>query len=257
MTWIRYSQTWIKSRSQIYAHLKKREEKKNGNGLSECVFGLWSHFTMRLWLRILVSSCWHRVLTPCHSTVSENIVYRRKMKQSRCVECPQTVRTYVKANDGKNGGSARKDEFKLVQIYICHLNHHKNSSTFKLFRKCPIWKPKFWRTSYKWMCALSWLIGRSVGCTKKNQNKKLNITWFFLGIVFCCCFCTRMVYAHKKMKRRHFFSVSVFVYLYLFFFGSQCFFFSRWIYHKNTMMSNICAFIDDNLWFKRRQTEFA
>ena len=37
MTWIRYSQTWIKSQSQIYAHQKKRRRKKNGNGLIVCV----------------------------------------------------------------------------------------------------------------------------------------------------------------------------------------------------------------------------
>ena len=156
----------------------------------------------------------------------------------------------------EKGGSVRKDEFKLVQIYICHLNHHKNSSTFKLFRKCPIWKPKFWRTSYKWMCALSWLIGRSVGWLHgKNQKKSWILHGSSLGLSFVAAF--EYVWCTRIKRWNDVISSSVrFLCIYTLFFCSQWFLF-RWIYHKNTTMSNICAFIDDNLWFKRRQTEFA
>lgn len=65
------------------------------------------------------------------------------------------------------------DIFKLFwQICICHLNHLTEiRQHLKLFRKCPICKPKFWRTSYKWMRAR---------CGREENHVNRNLT------CFCC-----------------------------------------------------------------------
>lgn len=47
-----------------------------------------------------------------------------------------------------------EEKFKLTSICICHLNHQKIRQHLNYFENVPIWKPKFWRTSYKWICAL-------------------------------------------------------------------------------------------------------
>lgn len=68
----------------------------------------------------------------------------------------------------------------LYSIYICHLNHLTEiRQHFRLFRKYPICKPKFWRTSYKWMCA-----SRNDDTKEKHVNR--NLTCFL-------CFGRRMM----------------------------------------------------------------
>lgn len=69
MTWFCYFQQWagnLKICIKFMQQLKK--------DFFFLFFGdRWSHFIMLFGrMRILVNSCWHRVLTPCHSTVSDS-----------------------------------------------------------------------------------------------------------------------------------------------------------------------------------------
>lgn len=140
------------------------------------------------------------------------------------------------------------DIFKLFwQICICHLNHLTEiRQHLKLFRKCPICKPKFWRTSYKWMRAR---------CGREENHVNRNLTCFccvpddddadrrwYDWVV--CCFDVWWT-ALNMEQRQNFVGVLLLIYLSL----------SRTLLligsHK---MPWVClrAFIP-NLWFKRSQ----
>lgn len=120
-----------------------------------------------LLLYILVSSCWHRILTRMSiNCVQQRIgptIERSRRKPTQKKHCTRKKsRSRLPKLDNK-----MPNQFKLGAICICHLNHHKNSSDLNHFENVQFENQNFRCTSYKWMFA--WTIDIA---WKRREKKK-------------------------------------------------------------------------------------
>lgn len=133
MTWFRYFQLQPdnpQTPANLCTSTKQRQQKPKKK--------LWKWFfvgsiALHHARNILVSSCWHRLLTLCHSTVPKNNVQAGHTKKKPTLTF--SISAVAKTR-------RRKRNSNWLRICICHLNHPQNSSTFKLFRKCSNLKTK-------------------------------------------------------------------------------------------------------------------